>query len=171
MAALGVKAGKIAKPYGLRGELQLILLPDTAENIEEGTFLFIEMDGQRVPFFIENIDLVANDQAIVKLEYIGDKDDASRVAGCDIWFDPRLRIRQASDKSGLLSLFGYVVIDEKNGELGTIKEVLSQSSNPLWLIQGRSGEILVPAVEEFVKLVDHKKQQLHLSLPAGLTEI
>ncbi len=61
----GIKAGKISKPYGLQGEVHIILIPSTAKFIEPGTPLFIDLDGQRVPFFMESVDLVSDEQAIV----------------------------------------------------------------------------------------------------------
>ena len=46
----GVKAGKISKPYGLHGELNMILDPEAGKQIETNNPLFINIDGQRVPF-------------------------------------------------------------------------------------------------------------------------
>jgi len=171
MAEHGVKAGTIAKPYGLRGEVQLILLPQNTEYLKEGTFLFIDMDGQWVPFYLEEVDMISAEQAIVKFEFIVDKDAAAKMNGRELRFDPKLSIREKDGNTSLLSLTGYIAIDEQKGELGAISKIIVQAANPLWLVQVNETEILIPATEDFVKKIDHKKQILYLDLPAGLTEV
>ena len=66
----GEKAGRISKPSGLRGEVNIILEPEAGIRIVPDTPLFIDIDGQRVPFFVEEIELVSKDHAIIKFELL-----------------------------------------------------------------------------------------------------
>ena len=81
------KAGTISKPYGLRGEVNILLEPEAGKYIEPDHPLFIDIDGQRVPFFVEEVELVSADQAIVKFEFIESLEEAKKVAGCSLYFD------------------------------------------------------------------------------------
>jgi len=167
----GIKAGRVAKPYGLRGELQLILLPSSTEYLKEGTFLFIDLDGQRVPFFLEDVEVLNPEQAIVKFEFVDDKEEARKFTGSTVYFDPALKLKTKDEDPGPLALEGYTVVDEKQGELGTIREVLSNKANPLWVIEGNQGEILVPATADFIRKVESRRQILRVDLPEGLTGV
>ena len=84
----GAKAGKISKPYGLRGEVHIILEPEAGNYIEPDYPLFIDLDGQRVPFFVEEVELVSADQAIIKFEFVQSLEEARTISGCKLYFDP-----------------------------------------------------------------------------------
>ena len=49
-----VEVGYIQKPHGLKGEVILVFDKEFEETFEELEFLFIEVDGGLVPFFIED---------------------------------------------------------------------------------------------------------------------
>jgi 16S rRNA processing protein RimM len=167
----GIKAGKISKPYGIRGEVQIILIPFTAQHIIEGNPLLIDLDGQRVPFFMESVDLVSQDQAIIKFEFIDTVDEARKVAGCDVYLDTAHAPEPAKELVDLQKVVGYQAYDLKLGSLGKVMEYVSHEMNPVWLIGFSEKEIMVPAIKELVRKIDHSGQELHLDLPEGITEL
>jgi 16S rRNA processing protein RimM len=68
-------------------------------------------------------------------------------------------------------LLGYSLIDEKHGLLGEITGIDESTINILLRIDHRGQELLIPAVEEWVVSVDHRKKQLKASIPEGLLEL
>jgi len=167
----GAKAGKIAKPYGLRGEVNVLLEPEANRYIETHHPLFIDIDGQRVPFFVEEVDRVSSDQVILKFEFIESLDEAKIVAGCSLYFDPAQipgRVRKYSD---LKSVEGYMAIDRKAGELGKVRAFIPREMNPVFIIDHSGKELLVPAVQDFIDQIDTQHQKLHLNLPDGLISL
>ena len=171
MVPEGIKAGKISKPYGIRGEVQVILIPVTAKYIKKGNPLFIDLDGQRVPFFMEMVDLVSHDQAIIKFEFIDTVDEARKVAGCHIFLDPAHSPEPLKEPEDLQKVVGYLAYDLKLGSLGNVKEYLPHEMNPVWLIDFSGEKIMVPATMELVREIDHLKQEIHLDLPEGITNL
>ncbi len=167
----GVKAGKISKPYGLQGEVHIILNPAAAKHIKDGIPLFIDLNGQRVPFFIESADLVSKDQAIVKFEFIGNVDEARKVVACEVYLDS-IHVEESGEDEDIKSLVvGYHVTDEKLGPLGRITEYHPSDMNPVWQINFSGKELLVPVADEFITKIDHRRQSLYLNLPDGITEL
>ena len=167
----GPPAGKISKPYGIRGEVQAILLPQMTDFIKTGIPLFIDIDGQRVPFFIEEADLVARDQAILKLEFIESVEDAEKVSGREIYLDPAAwpKHNQIKDEPGML--IGYQVRDRNLGELGEITGYQPGKMNPMWFVRMEGKEIMVPATSAFIIKTDHRGRKVLLDLPEGMTEL
>jgi len=166
-----INAGKISKPYGLQGEVNIILIPFAAKYIEPGNPLFIELNGQRVPFFIESAELVSADQAIVKLEFIDSIEQAKKVSGCDVFLDPKHADISEGEKEELGLVIGYQAHDLTLGALGKVYEYIPSELNPVWLIDYRGRELMVPATHEFIQKIDHRKQILHLDLPEGITNL
>jgi len=167
----GVKAGKISKPYGLQGDVHIILIPAIAQELKSGNPLFIDLDGQRVPFFIETVDLVSDDQAIVKVEFINSIEEARKVAGHEVYLDIQdasISVEQTKDP---IEMIGYMVFDLRLGEVGKLTELIPSEMNPVWLIESAGQEIMIPATEDFILKVDHKKKVLRLDLPEGIMEL
>ena len=167
----GVKAGKISKPYGLHGEVNVILDPETGKQIETDRPLFINIDGQRVPFLVEEFDQVSSDQAIVKFEFIDNVEQARAVSGCEIYYDLLKRPAAQQGQNDYSELIGYRAIDRKMGYLGMIVDFMQHDINPLFMIDYEGKELLIPAADELIEQINHKEQSIHFLLPEGLTTL
>ncbi len=167
----GAKAGKITKPYGLRGEVNIILEPQAGKNIEPDNPLFIDIDGQRVPFFVEEVELVSNEQAIIKFEFVDSMEAARGVSGCKLYFDPSYQSENVEAGDDLANLIGYAASDRESGLLGNISDYLPHPMNPVFVIQSEGKELMVPAVMDFIDHIDPKEQSILFILPQGLTSL
>ncbi len=167
----GVKAGKISKPYGLQGEVHIILIPVVAQKLKPGIPLFIDIDGQRVPFFIESLDLVSNVQAIAKLEFINSLEEARAYVGYEVFLDQRDAGDSEQKANRVDEVLGYRVIDLNLGEIGRVSDIVPSEMNPMWVIEHAGKEIMIPATDDFIQKIDHKNSLLHLDLPEGLTKL
>jgi 16S rRNA processing protein RimM len=167
----GAKAGKISKPYGLQGEVSVILEPRAGNNIEPDSPLFILIDGQRVPFFVEEVELLSEEQAIVKFEFLDSLEEAREVSGCMLYFDPGQQPEQADKDEDLATLVGYVATDKLLGRLGHISDYLPHPMNPLFVIETEDGDLMIPAVSDFIERIDPQDHSVHFILPEGITTL
>ncbi len=167
----GVKAGKISKPYGLQGEVRIILIPVLAQKLKVGNPLFIDIDGQRIPFFMKALDLVSDDQAIVKVEFINSVEEARKVSGFEVYIEAFDNGDEALPADTNSPLIAYYVFDQKLGEIGVLTDYIPNKMNPVWVVENEGREILIPATEDFIQKIDHKNKVLHLDLPEGITEL
>ena len=167
----GVKAGKISKPYGLQGKLSIILNPEAGKHIETDNPLFIDIDGQRVPFFVEEFDQISSDQAIVKFEFIGNIETAREYTGCEVFLDPAQKYTLQGDNNDLDAVIGYQAFDQDMGLLGEVLAYIHHEMNPVLMVDFNGKELIVPAVDEFIKQINHKKRSIHFILPDGLTTL
>lgn len=164
----GTRAGKISKPSGLSGSVHLILDPSAGEFIEPGNPLFIEIDGQRVPFFLEEYEQVSADQAIARFEFIDSVEEARRISGWDIYLERSLRVKGSSSGGAFEKVPGYEAYDLKAGYLGKVTGYKHEEMNPLFLVSYRGDEIMVPAVREIISNINHRERTIHFDLPEGL---
>ena len=167
----GAKAGKVSKPNGLRGEVNIILEPEAGNYIEPDHPLFIDIDGQRVPFFVEEVELVSTEQAIIKFKFIESLEEARAVSGCSLYFDPARAPKPVQKADDLNSVVGYLAFDRNMGELGNVSDYIPHSMNPVFIIDYKGRELMVPAVQDFIDQIDSQNQKLHLILPEGLTSL
>jgi 16S rRNA processing protein RimM len=65
----------------------------------------------------------------------------------------------------------FVVMDEKEGRLGVVEQVIDLPSNPLLQIMDGEKEILVPLIPGLVSRVNRKDKILEINSPEGLIEL
>ena len=167
----GAKAGRISKPYGLRGEVNTILEPQTGNYIEPDNPLFIDIDGQRVPFFVEELELGSNEQAIIKFEFIDSLEAARKVSGCNLYFDLHHQPGPSDTGDDLSNFIGFTASDSVNGLLGTISDYLPHPMNPVFVVESEGRELIIPAVRDFIKEINSGEQSIKFILPEGLTSL
>ena len=167
----GVQAGRISKPNGLQGKVNIILNSDTGLSIEQNNPLFIDIDGQRVPFFIKEYTRVSVDQAILQLEFINTIEEARTVCGCDVYLDSRNHPAKQNESGDLNAVIGFEAHDQNVGYLGRVIKYVRNDLNPVLVIDYSGKEIMVPAAGELIIRIDHREQSIHFNLPEGLTEL
>ncbi len=165
----GAKAGKITKPYGLRGEVNIILEPQAGNSIEPDNPLFIDIDGQRVPFFVEAYEQTSDDTAIIKFEFVKSVEEARELNGCEVIFDMVQNSVSHNPNSDFIALVGYNAFDQALGYLGKIEEYIPNDFNSVFVVIFQGKELLIPAAKELIDTINHKKQAIHFILPEGLT--
>jgi 16S rRNA processing protein RimM len=52
--------------------------------------------------------------------------------------------------------------------LGNLEDLITTAANDIYVVRGRFGEILIPAVDEFVKEIDTSGNRMMVDLPEGL---
>ena len=67
------------------------------------------------------------------------------------------------------AIIGFNVISN-GSSIGSIIDVIENTAQNLFLIEGEK-EFLVPAVEAFIKEIDHQNKIVYLELPEGLLDL
>lgn len=159
------KAGKINKTHGVNGELNCAIDADTIDRAE---YMVLDMDGIFVPFFISNIRVKSSNSVLLTLDDIETETDARNLVGKDIY----LPIHLMSDEDMLSYEYfvGFTVVnaDEKLGEISFVDD---QTVNILFGISVEDGDILLPAVEDFIMEVDNENKILYTNYPNELVEL
>ncbi len=65
-------------------------------------------------------------------------------------------------------LAGMRVVDRHYGDLGRLVRMFTTSAHDTYVVEGTYGEVLIPAVKEFVVTIDLEQGVVDVDLPAGL---
>ena len=167
----GMKAGFISKPYGLEGKVYLILEPQAVKHIKTGHPLFIEIEGQRVPFFLEEMEMVSDLQTIVKFEFTHNLEEARKISGNEVFLDPTPGTLQRPAEDDFSNLIGYKAFNQDLEFIGKVTDYLMHELNPLLVIDQNGRKFLVPAASELILQINHEKRSVHFNLPDGLISL
>ncbi len=166
------KVGSVTKVDGQEGHVLVKLRPDCdTDDVFDSDFLLVEINGGLVPMRMESVTRRGDRSATVALANIQSVAQAQIVVGCDV-FAPDNESDDDDDEDAEASLVGYEVVDLALGPIGVITDVDDTvAANPLFVVDAMSGEILIPAAEDFVVSVDDESKTLTLNLPDGLVNL
>lgn len=163
--------GKILKLFASKGALLAFLDVDNPEEYINLESVFVRMNAQLIPFFIEDIELRHNNQAVVTFLDIDTPEQAAILTGCEMYLPLEMLPRLTGNRFYYHEIKGWRAIDEAFGETGIIAEVLEYPHQAILRIMKGEKEILVPITDETIARVDRKNQTLHIRAPEGLIEM
>lgn len=159
--------GKFLKPHGTKGEIGLA--GDSITLGEECDFVAVDIDGILVPFFFEYSRSKNNDTLIVKIERMDNSEQVRSLTNRDVYI-PREWVEEG-DALSWSYFCGFTVEDTVSGKIGCIVDVDDSTVNTLFVIEHENEELLVPAQEDLIASIDHKKRVITLTLPEGLLSL
>lgn len=155
------RIGKLGKPHGVKGEVNLNI--ELFDGDDLGEYLVLQMDGIMVPFFIEELRWRSDDTALVKFEGIDTQERARELVNTEV-FLPRT-MAEGDDDAELTyaQLVGYSV----NGK-GKIAYIDDQTENIMFEMEDG---MLIPASEELIVEINTEGRDITMNLPEGLFDL
>ncbi len=163
-------AGFITRTHGIQGKLIIRLEATNADDIPEEEWVFVEIDGLPVPFFLTEVHELNENKITVALDTITTETDARKLVGCKLFIHKDNLSERTKKLHKEKSIIGYKVHDKKLGLIGTIVEIIHIAENPVIRINGTK-EFLVPYHKDFILKIAHKDKLLQVMLPDGLLGI
>lgn len=165
------KIGQIGKPHGLKGEVIFNFTDDIFDRVD-CPYLICEVEGILVPFFLEEYRFKTDSSALIKFDGIDSVEDSRQIVGSDVYFENKF-IEESDEEEVSLSYFvGFNAIDSEGNTIGEIVDIDDNTENWLFVVENAEGkEILIPAHEEFIIDINHKKKTIEMDLPEGLLEL
>lgn len=164
--------GYLQKTHGLDGSFTMHYEEQFDITLEEAEYLFLEIDGGLVPFFIseDGFRYRGNDSAIIRFDEITSQEQAREYTGCPVLVFTDEIIEPEDDASPSM-LLGYEVVDLKHGPLGKVTHVDDYSGNLVITVIFRENEVLIPLSDDVLTEMDETNRQLKLACPEGLIEL
>lgn len=163
--------GRILKPFASKGALQVSLEVDEPENYQDLESVFVLMNGQLIPFFIEDISLKHNNRAVFTFTDINSVEQASIIIGSELYLPESMLPELTGSQFYYHEVKGFEVHDTHHGFIGIVNEVLEYPHQAVLSIQLNNREILIPITDEIVTGIDRDKRHLYTNAPEGLIEI
>lgn len=163
--------GYVAKLHGFKGEVSLFFDVTNPEDYAGLDAVFIDINDQLTPFFVESIKLKNKGFAAVRFEGVDSEDSARRILRKNIYLPDQILPVLEGVHFYDHEVVGFKVMDDKYGDIGVLEQVIDFKVNPLLQIVKDDKEILVPFREGVVTKVDRKNKTLHIVSPEGLVDL
>lgn len=166
----GDKVGIIRSAHGLKGDVMITHQLDNSNDLTQWEALMIELNpGSFIPFFIEEIEMLNDEDILCKLEEINSREEAVTLNGKAVYTTIHHQVK-AKKEDEWEALIGYEVM-HNDIIIGKISALLNVSMNMLLQVERENKEILIPATEEFIMDIDPKKKVIRMQLPDGLLDL
>jgi 16S rRNA processing protein RimM len=162
--------GQITKPHGLKGEVTVLLQPDLPNVASSLTSVYISMNDNAVPHFIQNVSLNGN-KAIMRFEDVETLEDAQSISKHQLYLPIDQRPVAKEGEFYNDEVVGYTVEESAVGKLGIITEVLTINAQRLLSINYQSKDLLIPVNAPFIQEIDRSKKIMYVTLPEGYLDI
>ena len=167
-----IAIGKIVKPHGYKGDLTLRVNENYEGILQELDFIFVELDGDHVPY---PFDILADkNKGHYKVHLLGvdDEKTARSISGKAIFAPEDLVNKIVPEHDEESSFDGFLVVDTKAGDLGTVVQFSDFGGNQILELQGEGeDEILIPIHPDFIVEIDPEKEIIYTDLPAGIVDL
>ncbi|KRL04685.1 ribosome maturation factor RimM [Liquorilactobacillus oeni] len=164
------EVGRIINTHGIKGEVKLTITTDfAAERFQKGVRLYIE-DQKEQPIEVK-LQTIRRQKQFYLLGFSG-YDSISQVEN----FKGRKLMVAQEDQQKLSvgnyyyrQIVGLDVWDEKNNQLGVVKEILNFGANDIWVVERpHKKDLLLPAIQDVIKKVDLENGKIEIELLDGL---
>jgi 16S rRNA processing protein RimM len=150
--------GVMGRPHGLQGEISLRPYGGTSDLAAIPTLL-LEQNGTRKAWNLRQARRVA-DGWLVRLEGIESRSDAEALTNAAVWVPRRTLPPLGPGEFYVEDLVGCRVETESGAALGTVQGIFWNGAHDVITVgaegqnAGDDGQILIPVVPDFVRLVD-----------------
>ena len=142
--------GRITRAHGVRGEVAVFVLTEVEARFHPGARLLLG-DGRALTVEASR---PHGHRLLVKFRQVADRTAAEALRG-------QVMLVRSTDSPPapegafwIHQVVGLDVVTEEGRELGRVREVLQNPANDLWVTEGPSGELLIPALRDVIVEVD-----------------
>ncbi len=159
-----VAVGKVARPHGIRGALNVIPMTSHVERFGALEWVCVCLaSGKRRVHRVTGWRR-AGRRVLLTLEGIEDRTAAEKLRGAVLRIKPEMRYPLDEDEYYVDDLIGLAVVTTDGRDLGRVRDVLSLPGNDVYVAE----HALIPAVKQFVRRVDLEKREIVVEPVEGL---
>lgn len=149
-----VDVGIIVRPHGIRGEVKVLPVAEGSEILwETDEFILVGESGRERAVHVE-YRRRGSKHVLLKLAGVQTRNDAESLKGWMVKL-PQNAVPSPPEGSYRVSeIVGLKAMTPGGDFLGTVVDVMSTAAQDIVVIEGKTGEVLIPAVEAFVKKID-----------------
>ena len=163
--------GTVVGTHGLRGDLKVRLLSEDSVALATAQEVILRCGGGAQQPCRPVRATPHKGIWLLRLEGRETIDAAQPLVGCEVLMALQDLPEPAEDEFYWYQLQGLKVVDKQLGELGVVAELMSTAAHDIYVVEGPFGEVLIPAVGEFVLDIDPEAGLVRVDLPDGLVRL
>jgi len=163
-----LEIGNIVGTHGLRGDLKVRLKSGNPDFLLTTKQVTLRLQAEEILILDISRQALHKGQVLLRLRGYESIDLAEQLVGAQVLLAEHLLPDLSDDEYYWGELKGLQVVDRARGDIGRLQHLITTSAHDTYVVKGRFGEVLIPAVHQFVLDVDLDARVIHVDLPEGL---
>ena len=165
-----IEIGEILKPFRAEGELLAVVEDRFKDDTKKVKAIFIETNGLKVPFFIEEIES-DGEVFYIKFEEFSGPEEIKKYNGLKLFLrdsDLSFPVDQYNDDDEKTDWAGFLINDKNTNQSFEILRTEQYPQQLMAIVIKDGQEKLIPLVEEFILEIDENNKKILMNLPENL---
>jgi len=163
-----LEIGDIVGTHGLRGDLKVRLKSGDPDLLLTLQHIYLRLPTGKVLNVSITRQILHKGRVLLRLQGYDSIDSAEPIVGSQLMLPEDMLPELSDDEYYWRQLEGLQVVDKQRGEVGKLRELLTTAAHDTYVVNGCFGEILIPAVHQFILEIDLQVGVMHVDLPDGL---
>jgi 16S rRNA processing protein RimM len=161
--------GHLSKTTGTKGVLVFVRENVSEDLLFEQKALFVNLPPDYVPFMIRSVDAISDNRYHIRFRDVDSPEQAEMLSGQEVF----IPVKELPDEAlqSFHGIEGFTVVDEEQGKLGAIVEVLENPAHEILVMSYKGDEVLIPVTESIVLGLDPEEKVIRTQLPDGLLDL
>jgi len=162
--------GRVVKPHGVKGKMKVEYFGDNLHHFSFYREVFIEGEkGMPEPY--EVLEAIPQPpRLILRFKGVEKIEEVELLMGKEIFIKKEAFPALEEREYYWMDILGMKVETEAGKRIGRVKKIFPTGANDVYVVEGKRGEILLPATEEVVQSVDPKRGVMKVIRLEGLWE-
>ena len=162
--------GKVVKTHGVKGKVKVEYFGKDLHRFSHYREIFIVGEkGRPEPYEMTEI-IPRPPGLILRLKGIEKIEEAESLIGKEILIKKEVLPELGEKEYYWVDILGMKVETEEGKRIGKVKEIFTTGANDVYIVEGKRGEILLPAIEEVIQNIDLKRGVMKVVRMEGLWE-
>jgi 16S rRNA processing protein RimM len=157
--------GRVLRPHGVRGEVRVEIHTDFAERF--AVYRTLYLGDQHTPYGLEG-HRFHQGTVLLKFRGLDDRNAVEALRGQWVRIAAQDAVPLQEGEIYLDQMLHLQVVTVEGEHLGSVIDIIETGANPVYVVRGSSGEILIPDTDEVILNVDLERQVVTVHLIEGL---
>lgn len=163
-----VEIAKVVGTHGLRGDLKVRSNSGEPQLLLEAGELHLRLTAGKTLLVQPSRQVLHKGQVLLRLKGYETLEQVEPFVGATVLLAESLLPALDDDEYYWSQLKGLPVIDKQRGLIGHLQQMFSTAAHDTYIVKGNFGEIMIPAVEQFILEINLQERVVKVDLPDGL---
>ena len=160
--------GRVIKTHGVKGRVKVEYFGEDLHRFSHYHEIFIVGErGGPEPY--EIIEAIPRPRGLIlRLKEIEKIEEAESLIGKEIFIKKEALLELEKGEYYWADILGMRVETQEGKGIGRVKEIFPSGAHDVYVVEGKRGEILLPATEEVIRSIDLEKRVMRVNRIEGL---
>jgi 16S rRNA processing protein RimM len=161
--------GRVVKPHGVKGRIKVDYFGEAIDRFLYQKVFIKGHSGRPEPFEVLEV-TPQPPRLILRLKGVETIEETERLIGKEILVRREDLPELEKGEYYWFDILGMEVETENGKRIGTVRKIIPTGANDVYVVEGKRGEVFLPAIEEVIQSIDRQKRVIRVVRMEGLWE-